>query len=87
MEEGAFIPAPLAAVAQEDPALTAGQDKVAFWSFPIIADGIVYVADVRNGLYALQYTGHDAADVAQVEFLEGNSNVGDAARYAATDQG
>lgn len=86
VEEGAFIPEPLPLVLQEDPALTAGQDKVAFWSFPIIADGIVYVVDIRNGLYALEYTGRDAADVASIGFLEGNSNVGDAARYAPLDR-
>lgn len=85
VQEGAFIPEPLPVVLQEDPALTAGQDKVAFWSFPIIADGIVYVVDVRNGLYALEYTGRDAADVASIAFLEGNSNAGDAARYAQLD--
>ena len=84
-QEGAFIPEPLPVVTQEDPALTAGQDKVAFWSFPIIRDGIIYVVDIRNGLYALEYTGRDAADVAGIDFLEGNSNAGDAARYAALD--
>lgn len=87
VEEGAFIPEPIPVAIQEDPALTAGQDKVAFWSFPIIRDGIVYVVDIRNGLYALEYTGRDAADVASIDFLEGNSNVGDAARYAASDAG
>ncbi len=86
VQEGAFIPEPLTAVVQEDPALTAGQDKVAFWSFPIIKDGIIYVVDVRNGLYALEYTGRDAADVSSIGFLEGNSNTGDAARYAELDQ-
>jgi hypothetical protein len=85
VEEGAFIPEPLPVVVQEDPALTAGQDKVAFWSFPIIADGIVYVADIRNGLYALRWTGRDHEDVADIGFLEGNSNAGDAARYALLD--
>lgn len=86
VEEGAFIPEPLQTVVQEDPALTAGQDKVAFWSFPIIRDGVVYVVDVRNGLYALRWTGRDAADVAAIDFLEGNSNVGDARAFVALDQ-
>jgi hypothetical protein len=85
VEEGAFIPTPIPFVTQEDPALTAGQDKVAFWSFPIIDDGVIYVVDVRNGLYALAYTGRHAADVAMISFLEGNSNGGDAARYAEAD--
>lgn len=85
VEEGAFIPEPLPAVVQEDPALTAGQDKVAFWSFPIIEDGVIYVVDIRNGLYALEYTGEGAEDVAAIEFLEGNSNIGDALRHAGLE--
>ncbi len=81
-EAGAFVPEPLPYVLQEDPALTAGQDKVAFWSFPIVADGLVYVVDVRNGLYVLRYTGPGADEIASIDFLEGNSNLGDAARFA-----
>lgn len=84
-QAGAFIPEPVPAVAQEDPALTAGQDKVAFWSFPIIRDGVVHVVDIRNGLYALAYTGPGAADVAAIDFLEGNSNVGDARGFLELD--
>ena len=84
-QAGAFIPEPLPAVVQEDPALTAGQDKVAFWSFPIIHDGVVFVADIRNGLYALEYTGEGAEDVADIAFLEGNSNVGDARAFLELD--
>ncbi|MBW3659280.1 MAG: hypothetical protein KY457_11625, partial [Actinobacteria bacterium] len=80
-ETGAFVPEPLPWVLQEDPALTAGQDKVAFWSFPIIQDGLVYVVDVRNGLYVLRYTGEGADEVDRIRFLEGNSNVGDAVRF------
>ena len=80
-EVGAFVPTPLPTVSLEDPALTAGQDKVAFWSFPIVQDGLVYVVDVRNGLYVLRYTGPGADDIASIDFLEGNSNLGDALRY------
>ncbi|MDP9069574.1 MAG: hypothetical protein M3N53_14715 [Actinomycetota bacterium] len=75
-----FVPDPLPFVLQEDPALTAGQDKVAMWSFPIIKDGLVYVVDVRNGLYVLDYKGPFASEVEQIDFLEGNSNLGDALR-------
>ena len=80
-QAGQYLPGPLVAVTTEDPALSAGQDKVVMWSFPIIQDGIIYVTDVRNGLYALRYTGEDAASVAEVGFLEGNSNLGDALGY------
>ncbi len=73
-----FKPAPLPFVLTEDPALTAGQDKVAMWSFPVIQDGLIYVVDVRNGLYILDYEGPFEKEVSKVKFLEGNSNRGDA---------
>src|SRR5262249_15163330 len=52
--------------------------KVVMWSYPIIKDGLIYVIDVRNGLFILRYTGPHAADISQITFLEGNSNLGDA---------
>jgi hypothetical protein len=77
---GFFSPEPLDAVALEDPALSRGPNKVVVWSFPIIRNGLIYVVDIRNGLYVLRYRGphHDSVD--HVAFLEGNSNLGDAAR-------
>ena len=78
---GKFKPTPLTSVGTEDPALSAGVDKVVMWSYPIIRDGLIYVVDVRNGLYILRYTGEHAEDVAAVQFLEGNSNLGDALRF------
>lgn len=71
-----FVPDPLLFVLQEDPALSAGQDKVVMWSYPIIQDGLIYVVDVRNGLYVLRYKGPFANEVAKLDFLEGNSNLG-----------
>jgi hypothetical protein len=82
---GQFVPDPLPAVLQEDPVLSTGQDKVVMWSYPVIAGGLIYVVDVRNGLYILRYTGAGADDIAEVEFLEGNSNLGDALRYEPPD--
>jgi len=79
---GWFSPAPLATVANEDPALSAGPNKVVMWSYPIVRDGLVYVIDIRNGLYILRYTGPKAHEVAGLHFLEGNSNLGDAVRLA-----
>src|SRR3712207_7321940 len=38
-------------VQTEDPALSQGREKVVVWSFPIVKDGLIYVVDVRNGLY------------------------------------
>jgi hypothetical protein len=52
------------------------------WSYPIIRDGLIYVIDIRNGLYILRYTGPHAGEVASIRFLEGNSNLGDAVRLA-----
>jgi len=74
---GWFSPVPLRRVATEDPALSAGPNKVVMWSYPIIRDGLIYVVDVRNGLYVLRYTGPQHGAVDRTKFLEGNSNRGD----------
>lgn len=75
---GKFVPTPLPSVATEDPALSLGTNKVVMWSYPVIKDGLIYVIDIRNGLYVLSYTGAGAAGVDEIGFLEGNSNLGDA---------
>ena len=53
------------------------------WSFPIIRDGLIFVVDVRNGLYILRYHGFQHGVVDEIHFLEGNSNLGDATRLAS----
>ncbi|MQA88195.1 MAG: hypothetical protein GEV03_27140 [Streptosporangiales bacterium] len=73
-----FRPLPLSSVATEDPALSLGPGKVVMWSYPIIRNGLIYVVDIRNGLYILRYRGPHAGEVARTRFLEGNSNLGDA---------
>ena len=73
---GEFLPEPLASVATEDPALGGGPDKVIMWSFPVIQNGLIYVVDLRNGLYILKYDGPLSGPVKATGFLEGNSNVG-----------
>lgn len=73
-----FRPEPLPFVVQEDPVLSTGQDKVVMWSYPIIKGGLIYVVDVRNGLYVLRYTGPMQDEVDAIGFLEGNSNQGHA---------
>ena len=75
-----YRPEPLPAVTQEDPVLSSGRDKVVMWSFPIIKDGLIYVVDVRNGLYILEYKGPHDEEVSEVKFLEGNTNFGDTMR-------
>ena len=55
------------------------------WSFPIVTNGLIYVVDVRNGLYVLEYTGPRAGEVSNRSFLEGNSNLGDEAKLAKSE--
>jgi hypothetical protein len=80
VQTGWFSPTPEPTVAIEDPALSRGPNKVVMWSFPIVHDGLIYVVDIRNGLYVLRYTGPFASEVGRIDFLEGNSNLGDARR-------
>jgi len=77
---GFFSPEPLVDVDTEDPALSQGLNKVVMWSYPIIKDGLIYVVDVRNGLYILRYTGPRSNQVNRIRFYEGNSNLGAALR-------
>ena len=73
-----FLPTPLPTVQTEDPVLSSGSDKIVMWSYPIIKDGLIYVVDVRNGLYILKYRGPFEEEVTGIRFLEGNSNLGEA---------
>jgi hypothetical protein len=50
--------------------------------FPIIRNGLIYVIDIRDGLYVLRYAGPHADEADAISFLEGNSNLGDAGRLA-----
>ena len=70
-----YKPTPLPAVLQEDPALSAGSEKVVMWSYPIVQNGLIYVVDIRNGLYILRYRGPLDDDVRCQAFDEGNSNL------------
>jgi hypothetical protein len=70
---GELRPEPLAAVTNEDPGL--GGNPVEMWSYPVIRDGLIYVIDVRNGLYILRYHGLHEEQVRDEAFLEGNSNL------------
>lgn len=72
---GLYVPEPLSTVATEDPVLSSGRPKVVMWSYPIIYKGLIYVVDIRNGLYVLRYKGPGAKTVADTRFLEGSSNV------------
>ena len=50
LQGGWFSPTPLAAVATEDPALSAGPNKVVVWSYPIVKNGLIYVIDIPDDL-------------------------------------
>jgi hypothetical protein len=77
-QAAAYSPEPEPVVVTEDPVLSSAQDKVVMWSYPIIQKGLIYVVDIRNGLYILKYTGPYDSEVSKVKFLEGNSNLGTA---------
>ena len=76
-----FVADPVIPILQEDPVLSSGGDKVVAWSYPIIKDGLIYIVDVRNGLHVLRYKGPYENEVSGVDFLEGNSNLGDALKF------
>jgi hypothetical protein len=78
-----FLPEPLDEVMLEDPRLSSDPDtgrneKVVMWSYAIVKDGLIYMVDLRNGLYVLKYRGAYEQEVRQIRFLDGNSNQGDA---------
>ena len=81
-----FFPRPLDQVMLEDPRLSSDPDtgrheKVVMWSYAVVKDGLIYVVDLRNGLYVLRYDGPSADEVRRIGFLDGNSNQGDALCY------
>src|SRR5262249_21175994 len=86
VQAGWVSPTPVSQVANEDPALSRGPNKVVMWSFPIIRDRLIYLVAIRHGPYVLRYTGPHADEVDGISFLEGNSNLGDAGRLANSDQ-
>jgi hypothetical protein len=69
-----FRPEPLEEVAVEDPGI--GGHPITMWSYPVVQDGLIYVIDIRNGLYVLRYVGEHAEELDRPGPYEGNSNVG-----------
>jgi len=53
-----------------------GSYPVQTWSYPILRDGLLYVADIQSGLYILRYTGPGTEDIAAVSWAEANVMVG-----------
>jgi hypothetical protein len=66
-----FIPAPLSTVQAEDPLLLG----VEMHSHPTINGGLIYVVDIRSGLFVLRYRGPHRRQVSRAGYLAGNSNL------------
>lgn len=45
-----------------------------FWSYPLVQNGLIYVASIEGGLYVLAYEGAHAEQVRSVTLAEGNAN-------------
>lgn len=56
-----------------DPQL--GASPTMSWSYPVIHAGLIYVADINQGLLVLRYRGPHQEEIARVAAAEGNSNV------------
>ena len=88
VEVGAFVPKPLTTVrTNSDSVGPAQRGRAGFlddwlvesWSYPVLRNGLIYITDIRSGLYILRPAAGApfASAVASTEFAEGNSNVGD----------
>ena len=51
-----------------------GSYPVQLWSYPVLRAGLLYVTDIRAGLYILRYTGPGAAALDSVRLAQGNAN-------------
>lgn len=74
VQRAEFRADPIGPVAVEDPGLGTNPGM---WSYPVVQGGVIWVVDIRNGLYALRYEGPFVDELEEARFLEGNSNVGD----------
>ena len=66
-----FVPTPLSSVQAENPDILG----VTMHSQPMISGGLIYVVDIRNGLYVLSYRGPHHREVSGAGYLSGNSNL------------
>jgi len=51
-----------------------GAYPVQVWSYPILRAGVIYVTDIRAGLFILRYTGPGAQALEAVALAQGNAN-------------
>jgi hypothetical protein len=68
--------------AQRD--LQLGTSDTLAWSYPVLFKGLIYLADINQGLQVLRYSGPHQDEVSQVEFSEGNSNISRAGAVPVT---
>ena len=54
---------------------TLGSTATLTWSYPIVQNGLVYVADINMGLLVLRYHGPHEEEISGLAFAEGNSNL------------
>ncbi len=51
-----------------------GGYPVQVWSYPILRAGLIYVSDIRAGLFILRYTGPGTEALNAVTLAQGNAN-------------
>jgi hypothetical protein len=51
-----------------------GGYPVQVWSYPILQSGLIYVGDIRAGLFILRYTGPGAEAINSVRLAQGNAS-------------
>jgi hypothetical protein len=51
-----------------------GSYPVQVWSYPILQSGLIYVSDIRAGLFILRYTGPGAEALNSARLAQGNAN-------------
>jgi hypothetical protein len=55
--------------------LQLGVSQSMSWSYPVIRNGLIYLADIDSGLHILRYAGPHAEEIDKLAFREGNSNL------------
>jgi hypothetical protein len=70
MEVGVWVPKPRAEVVER----FRDSPDVWVWPYPIVHNGLIYIADENGGLYVLRYRGPRKNEVPQVGTFQGNAN-------------
>jgi hypothetical protein len=51
-----------------------GAYPVQVWSYPIVRQGVIYVSDIKSGLYVLRYNGPGAGALNSIALAQGNAS-------------